>query len=291
VNRFWQAYFGPGIVKTVDDFGAQGERPVHPELLDWLAVEFMESGWDVKAMQKLMVTSAAYRQSSAVTPALLDRDPDNRLVARGPRYRLGPETIRDQALAASGLLAERVGGPSVKPYQPAGLWQELSGDRGYVQAKGADLYRRSLYTYWKRTVPPPYMMNFDSPNREQCAVFENRTNSPLQALNLMNDVTFVEAARKLGERMMMEGGAGARERIAYGYALVLSRTPGPRQAEILTRALERFTAEFASNRAAAAAYLKTGESAARSDLDAAELAAYASVASLILNMDEAVVKE
>ena len=207
VNRFWQSYFGYGIVKTVDDFGAQGEWPVHPELLDWLAVEFMESGWNVKALQKLIVMSATYRQSSAITPELLEKDPDNRLLARGPRLRLGPEAIRDQALAVSGLLTDRIGGPSVKPYQPAGLWQELSGDRGYVQSKGADLYRRSLYTYWKRTVPPPYMMNFDSPNREQCAVTENRTNSPLQALDLMNEVTFVEAARKLGERMMTEGGA------------------------------------------------------------------------------------
>jgi hypothetical protein len=292
VNRFWQAYFGYGIVKTVDDFGAQGERPVHPELLDWLAAEFMASGWNIKAMQKLIVMSATYRQSSVVTPALLEKDPDNRLLARGPRFRLGPETIRDQALAVAGLLTEKVGGPSVKPYQPAGLWQELSSDRGYVQSKGADLYRRSLYTYWKRTVPPPYMMNFDSPNREQCAVFENRTNSPLQALNLMNDVTFVEAARKLGERMMVEGGRRAvTERLAYGFRLLLARPPSARQSEILARAFDRFAAEFRGNRQAAEALLKTGDSPRREGLDAAELAAYASVASLMLNMDEAITKE
>ncbi|SPE29780.1 conserved exported hypothetical protein [Candidatus Sulfopaludibacter sp. SbA6] len=291
VNRFWQSYFGFGIVKTVDDFGSQGEWPVHPELLDWLAVEFMESGWNVKALQKLIVMSAAYRQSSAITPALLERDPDNRLQARGPRLRLGPEMIRDQALAVSGLLAEKIGGPSVKPYQPAGLWQELSGDKGYVQSKGADLYRRSLYTYWKRTVPPPYMMNFDSPNREQCAVFENRTNSPLQGLDLMNEVTFLEASRKLAERMMTEGGATPQARVGYGYALVLARPPGARQAEVLSRVFDKFAAEFRQDPKAAAAFLEVGESAVRPGLDRAELAAYASVASLILNMDEAITKE
>ena len=209
VNRYWQSFFGFGIVKTVDDFGAQGEFPVHPELLDWLATEFMESGWDVKAIQKTIVMSATYRQASRVTPELLQKDPDNRLLARGPRFRLGPEVIRDQALAVSGLLVEKVGGPSVKPYQPAGLWQELGGGSGYKQETGEGLYRRTLYTYWKRTVAPPFMVNFDSPNREQCTVFENRTNSPLQALELMNDVTFLEAARKLAERMMTEGGASA----------------------------------------------------------------------------------
>jgi hypothetical protein len=291
VNRFWQSYFGFGIVKTVDDFGSQGEWPVHPELLDWLAVQFMESGWDVKAMQKLIVMSATYRQSSAIAQGMLVKDPDNRLLARGPRLRLGPETIRDQALAVSGLLVEKVGGPSVKPYQPAGLWQELSGDKGYVQAKGDDLYRRSLYTYWKRTVPPPYMMNFDSPNREQCAVFENRTNSPLQSLDLMNDVTFVEAARKLAERMMTEGGATPQTRVGYGYALVLARPPTARQAEVLGQAFEKFAAQFRAGPKAAAAFLHEGDSAVRPGLDAAELAAYASVASLILNMDEAINKE
>jgi hypothetical protein len=291
VNRFWQSYFGFGIVKTVDDFGSQGEWPVHPELLDWLAVEFMESGWDVKAMQRLIVTSAAYRQSSTITPALIEKDPDNRLLARGPRLRLGPEAIRDQALVVSGLLVEKVGGPSVKPYQPAGLWQELSGDRGYVQSKGGDLYRRSLYTYWKRTVPPPYMMNFDSPNREQCAVFENRTNSPLQALDLMNEVTFLEASRKMAERMMTEGGTTPQSRIAYGYALVLARPPATLSAEVLARAFDRFAAGFRGDGKSAAAFLHVGESPVRADLDASELAAYAGVASLILNMDEAITRE
>ncbi len=291
VNRLWQSFFGYGIVKTVDDFGAQGERPVHPELLDWLAVRFMESGWNVKAMQKLIVMSAAYCQSSAVTPALLEKDPDNRLLGRGPRLRLGPEMIRDQALAVAGLLTEKLGGPSVKPYQPAGLWQELSGDKGYVQSRGSDLYRRSLYTYWKRTIPPPYMMTFDSPNREQCAVIENRTNSPLQALDLMNDVTFVEAGRKLAERMMTEGGATVEERIAYGYSLLLARRPDARRAEILRRAFTRFEADFRARPEAAVALLKTGESPAREGLNRVELAAYAGVGNLMLNMDEAVTKQ
>jgi hypothetical protein len=290
VNRFWQSYLGYGIVKTADDFGAQGEWPVHPELLDWLAVEFMESGWNVKALQKLIVTSAAYRQSSVVTPALLEKDPDNRLIARGPRLRLGPEVIRDQALAAAGLLTATVGGPSVKPYQPASLWQELSG-AGYVQSKGPDLYRRSLYTYWKRTVPPPFMMTFDSPNREQCAVFENRTNSPVQALNLMNDVTFVEAARKLAERMILQGGAKPDDRIAYGYSLVLARRPDTHRAQVLARTLDRFLAEFRGDPASATAYLATGDSPVSPGLDRPELAAYATIASLILNMDEAITKE
>ncbi len=291
VNRLWQSFFGYGIVKTVDDFGAQGERPMHPELLDWLAAEFMDSGWNLKAIQKLMVLSATYRQSSTLTAALLEKDPENRLLARGPRLRLGPEVIRDQALAVSGLLTEKVGGPSVKPYQPAGLWQELSSDRGYVQAKGPDLYRRSLYTYWKRTVPPPYMMNFDSPNREQCAVFENRTNSPLQALDLMNEVTFVEAARKVAERMMAEGGATPAARIAYGYSLLLARAPDARRAEILIRAFDNFAADFRTKPESAEAFLKTGDSPVRAGLDRTELAAYAAVASLMLNMDEAITKE
>ncbi len=259
VNRFWQSYFGFGIVKTVDDFGAQGEFPVHPELLDWLAVEFMESGWNVKALQKLIVMSAAYRQSSVATPALLEKDPDNRLLARGPRLRLGPEEIRDQALAVSGLLVEKLGGPSVKPYQPAGLWQELSGDKGYVQSTGPDLYRRSLYTYWKRTNPPPFMTTFDAPNREQCAVFEYKTDSPLQALNLMNDITFQEASEKLAGRMTGEGGPTPESRIDYGYSLVLARPPTVKQREVLLRVQKEL--------------------------------GYAAVASLILNLDEAVTKE
>ena len=291
VNRYWQSYFGFGIVKTVDDFGSQGEWPVHPELLDWLAVEFMESGWNVKAMQKLIVTSATYRQSSRAKPELLGRDPDNRLLARGPRFRLGPEVIRDQALAASGLLVEEVGGPSVKPYQPPGLWQELASGGGYVQDHGPGLYRRSLYTYWKRTVTPPFMANFDSPNREVCTVYENRTNTPLQALNLMNDVAYLEASRKLAERMMVEGGASPEGRIDYGFQLLLARSPKPSELQIILRTLQDFEATYERDPKAAEQFLNYGESPRRPSLDPRQLAAYTTVGSLLLNMDATITKE
>ncbi|HEY6989097.1 MAG TPA: DUF1553 domain-containing protein [Bryobacteraceae bacterium] len=291
VNRYWQSYFGFGIVKTVDDFGSQGEWPSHPELLDWLAVEFMDSGWNVKAMQRTIVTSATYRQSSKITPELLKRDPDNRLLARGPRFRLGPEVIRDSALAASGLLVEKVGGPSVKPYQPPGLWQELGGGDGYKQDKGPALYRRSLYTYWKRTVTPPFMANFDSPNREVCTVYENRTNTPLQALDLMNDVTFLEASRKLAERMMEQGGTSPESRIDYGFELLLARAPRDAEGKVLLDSFNAFDAKYRADPKAAEEYLSYGEAERNKNLNTADLAAYATVASLIFNLDEAVTKE
>jgi len=242
-------------------------------------------------MQKLIVMSAAYRQSSVVTPELLARDPDNRLLARGPRLRLGPEAIRDQALAVSGLLVEKIGGPSVKPYQPAGLWQELAGGKGYEQSKGEGLYRRSLYTWWKRTSPPPYMMNFDSPNREQCAVFENRTNSPLQALDLMNDVTFLEASRKFAERILAQGGATPESRIDYGYKLLLARAPSAAQKKILLSTEARMAADFRKDPAGASQFLQQGESPMNRAADPTELAAWTSIASLLLNMDEAITKQ
>jgi hypothetical protein len=291
VNRFWQSYFGFGIVKTVDDFGSQGEWPVNPELLDWLAVEFMDSGWDVKALQRLIVTSTTYRQSSKATPELLQKDPDNRLLARGPRFRLGPEVIRDQALAISGLLVEKMGGPSVKPYQPPGLWQELAGGGGYAQDKGEGLYRRSLYTYWKRTVTPPFMGNFDSPNREVCTVYENRTNTPLQALDLMNDVIFLEASRKLAERMIAEGGDAPEQRIDYAYKLLLARPPKPAEQRILVKALTGFEATYQKDPKAADEFLNYGESSRKPGIAVADLAAYTSVASMMLNLDAAINKE
>ena len=291
VNRFWQSFFGIGIVKTADDFGSQGEWPVHPELLDWLATTFVESGWDVKALQKTLVMSAAYRQSSQVTPELLARDPDNRLIARGPRFRLGPEVIRDQALAVSGLLVEKLGGPSVKPYQPAGLWQELAGGKGYVEDSGPSLYRRSLYTYWKRTVAPPFMVNFDSPNREQCTVAENRTNSPLQALNLMNDVTILEASRKLAERMMRKGGDTPESRLAWGYRAVLSRSLDSSRQEVLLRAYRNFSERYRRDESSARSFLMQGSSPQASDLDPVELAAYTAVSSLLLNLDDTISKQ
>ena len=293
MNRFWQMYFGTGIVKTIEDFGSQGEWPSHPELLDWLATEFIRSGWDVKAMQKLIVTSAAYRQSSKATPELLQRDPENRLLARGPRFRLPAEMIRDQALFAAGLLAEKLGGPSVKPYQPAGLWKELAmQDMDYVQSKGPDLYRRSLYTFWKRTIAPPMMVNFDAAQRESCVVRENRTNTPLQALNLMNDVTFVEAARFLGQRMMKEGGADAE----CAAALRIPAGAGPfaigrRSSRSCATACNYHRDYFAGKQGDMESFLKQGDSPFDPALDRRELAAYASVASLLLNLDEVVTKQ
>ncbi len=291
VNRFWQMLFGVGLVKTVEDFGSQGEWPMHQDLLDWLATEFVESGWDVKHTLKTIVMSATYRQSSKVTPDLLQRDPENRLLARGPRLRLAPEMVRDQALAISGLLVEKMGGPSVKPYQPPGLWQELTGGDGYVREHGEGLYRRTLYTYWKRTIAPPSMVIFDSPTRETCMVRENRTNTPLQALDLMDDVAYVEAARKFAERMIGEGGVSPRSRIEYGWRLALSRAPKPREAAVLLDALSKFERHYTNNYEAATDLLLQGESRRNDALDPVQLAAYTGVASLILNLDETVTKE
>jgi hypothetical protein len=292
VNRFWQMYFGTGIVKTTEDFGRQGEWPSHPELLDWLAVEFMRTGWDVKALQKLIVTSATYRQASESTPELQQRDPENRLLARGPRVRLPAEMIRDQALFASGLLVEKVGGPPVKPYQPDGLWKDLTmQDMDYVQGHGDDLHRRSLYTYWKRTVAPPMLANFDSALRESCVVRETRTNTPLQALNLMNDVTFLEAARLLGQRMIEEGGAAPNQRLSYGFQLLTGRAPSKEEQDILRQDLQYHLDYFSTKPEEIDRYLKQGEAPADPKLDRRELAAYASVGSLMLNLDETVTKE
>jgi hypothetical protein len=292
VNRFWQMYFGTGIVKTVEDFGSQGEWPSHPELLDWLATEFIHSGWNVKALQKLIVTSASYRQSSKATPDLLQRDPDNRMLARGPRVRLPAETIRDQALFDAGLLAEKIGGPSVKPYSPPGLWKEISmQDMDYVQSHGADLYRRSLYTFWKRTIPPPEMINFDAANRETCVVRETRTDTPLQALNLMNDVTYIEAARSLGQRMIKEGGATPDLRLRFGFRLVTGHFPSPAEQAVLNGSLQFHRSYFDGKPRQAAEYLSQGELPADPKLDPVELAAYASVGSMLLNLDEVITKE
>ena len=292
VNRLWQMLFGTGLVKTTEDLGGQGEWPSHPELLDWLATEFVRGGYDVKALLKLMVTSATYRQSSRASPELLRKDPENRLLARGPRFRLPAEMIRDQALWAAGLLAERIGGPSVMPYQPAGLWKEITmQDTEYRQSRGPDLYRRGLYTYWKRTAAPPMLMNFDAAARENCVVRDTRTNTPIQALNLMNDVTFVEAARFLGQRMIREGGDGRDQRLRHGFRLALARAPSAAEMEVLRGSLQYHLDYFASQRGTAQAFLRHGDAPPDPALEARELAAYASVAGLILNLDEAVTKE
>ncbi|MSU78968.1 MAG: DUF1553 domain-containing protein [Gemmataceae bacterium] len=292
VNRHWQMLFGTGIVKTVEDFGSQGDWPSHPELLDWLAVEFMSANgaWDTKRLLKLITISATYRQSSRVTPMLLQRDPDNRLLARGPRFRLSADVIRDQALAVSGLLVEKRGGPSVKPYQPEGLAKELTGTEDYVQDRGESLYRRSLYVFWKRTIAPPTLTNFDAANRETCVVRESRTNTPLQALNLMNDVTFVEAARVLAQRVMKTEKTPAL-RLALAWRLATARAPSEVEAKIMQAALESHLAHYRNNRVAATKLASTGESPRDGSLDVAEHAAYTAVCNLVLNLDEVITKE
>jgi len=293
VNRFWQMYFGTGIVKTAENFGTQGDYPSHLELLDWLATSFIDSGWDVKALQRTIVTSAAYRQASKMTPDAFERDPENRLVARGPRLRLPAQTIRDQALAVSGLLVEKVGGPSVKPYQPDGLWADMveGGYGDYELSEGGDIYRRSLYTFWKRTLGPPTMMMFDSSTRETCIVRTGITNTPLQALTLMNDVTYVEAARRLAERMMTEGGETPADRIAFAYLLATAHRPAAQAQAILTQGYQRHLDRYQTDRAAALELVSQGESVRDETLDVAELASYTMVANLILNFDGTVTKE
>ena len=293
VNQLWQICFGAGLVKTADDFGTQGEFPSHPELLDWLAVEFIDSGWDVKALLRLIVTSQTYQQSSQATPELRVRDPENRLLACGPRYRLPAEMIRDNALAVSGLLIERIGGPSVKPYQPAGLWKEMRND-SYEQDHGSALYRRSLYTYRKRSVPPPSLNAFDAPDRETSCVRRQRTNTPLMALVTLNDPTFVEAARALAQRLLTEGpmaNASPEQRFARAFQLTLARDPKPAEAEVFMRVLRRQQSVYAQDQAAAAELITVGESPRDEQLDAAEHAAWTVVANVLLNMDEFLTKE
>lgn len=286
VNRFWQGLFGVGLVKTTEDFGSQGEWPSHPELLDWLAVEFVESGWNVKKLIKTIVMSETYQQSSEVSPELIARDPENRLLARSPRMRLDAGQVRDQALFVSGLLVEKVGGPSVKPYQPAGLWKELSGGADYQTDQGEGLYRRSLYTFWKRTSPPPTMANFDAAGRETCVVRESRTNTPMQALNLMNDVTFLEASRKLAERMM-----ASKDGLGMGFRLVTGRRPEANEIAVLQGALERHLKTYRAAPQEARHLLAHGESARDAKLDVSELAAHTMVASMLLNLDEGITRE
>lgn len=294
VNRFWQQVFGTGLVKTSEDFGSQGALPSHPELLDWMAQEFIRSGWDVKQLMRLMVTSATYRQGSRHTPALRERDPENRLLARGPRHRLMGEFIRDQALSASGLLLDQLGGPSVKPYHPPGLYEQITAGNGYntyVPGKGDELRRRSLYTYWKRSVPHPAMLLFDAPFRESCTLRRPRTNTPLQALNLMNDPTYVEAARFLAQRMMREGGGTEDSRLTMGFRLLLTRPPSPAELKVLRAAYERARSDFAKDTEAAKSLLAVGSAEFDAKLNLTELAAYTTVASTMLNLDEAVTKE
>lgn len=294
VNRFWQQFFGVGLVKTSMDFGSQGEPPSHPELLDWLAVTFVEDGWDVKKLVKRIVTSHAYRQHSGATPELRQRDPENRLVVRGPRFRLDAEVLRDQALSLSGLLVPTIGGKGVRPYQPENIWEPVgfggSNTRSYVPDKGEALYRRSLYTFMKRTAPPPFMSSFDAPNREQSCSVRGRSNTPLQALQLMNDVQHVEAARHFAHRMLKEGGATPEERIRWGWRAVTARFPEAEEAGVVMNALTQHRNRYDSDPAAAKELTSYGESKPADGVDPGELAAYTLVANLLFNLDEVVVK-
>ncbi len=294
VNRAWEKFFGTGLVRTSENLGVQAEWPSHPELLDWLATEFVRLKWDMKAMQKQIVTSAAYRQSAKVTPALFERDPDNRLLARGPRFRLSAEAVRDQALAVSGLLVEKLGGPSVRPYMPARVWDETSvyGDlRGYKPDTGEGLYRRTLYTFWKRTAAPPTMLLFDSPNREICTAKRSRSNTPLQALALLNEVTYLEAARRLAEQMLLTGGTTPETRLAWAFRRATARQPDAVELKTLTAGLAARLTRFQQDEAAAKQLIAQGSSKPDPKLNPAELAAYTTAANVILNLDEVVTRE
>jgi hypothetical protein len=270
VNRIWEQYFGRGIVETLEDFGARGERPTHPELLDWLAVEFMESGWNLKHLHRLILNSATYRQTSRVTPALLERDPYNRLLARGPRFRVDAETVRDIALSASGLLNPAIGGPSVFPPQPEGIDRHSFGfydlKARWVNAKEEDRYRRGLYTFWRRTAPYPAFLTFDAPRRDVCTVRRSRTNTPLQALVTLNDPVFAEASEALARRMVREGGTEEAVQITRGFRLALARKPSPAESERLRRLLEEVRPRGAEK-------------------------AWMLVANVILNIDETITKD
>lgn len=298
VNRYWQMYFGYGLVKTSEDFGSQGEPPVNQELLDWLATEFIRTGWDVKAMQRLIVTSAAYRQSSKVTPEMHERDPENRLLARGPRFRLPAEMIRDNALAVSGLLNGKIGGHSVLPYQPPGLWEELAfgeafSAQEYVQDHGENLYRRSMYTFWKRTVPPASLNTFDAPDREKCAARRAVTNTPLQALVTLNDPTYIEAARNLAAHVLEESPAKAGDdaRLKEAFRRVMAHPPSNAELAVLRASLKRQRETYGRDPGAAAKLLRIGESPVDSKLEPPLLAAWTNVCTILLNLDEAITKE
>ncbi|MCR9199338.1 MAG: PSD1 and planctomycete cytochrome C domain-containing protein [Planctomycetaceae bacterium] len=296
VNRFWQQFFGRGLVETVEDFGSQGTLPSHPELLDWLAADFRDNGWDVKRLIRQMVTSDAYRRSSVIRPQDLEKDPRNIWLARASRVRLSGYQLRDQALAASGLLVRTLGGPSVKPYQPPGLWSEVSFQQKnrstdfYVQDHGEKLYRRGLYTFWKRSVAPPMLANFDAAGREMCTVKSTRTSTPLQALNLMNDVTFVEAARAMGQRMLQQGGDSLDSQLSFGIQLVGIEASATKL-EILRKSHARYTGYFTQRPQDAAEFLSNGEWEHDPSLDDVSLAAMAAVASVILNLDEVIMRQ
>jgi hypothetical protein len=290
VNRFWQEVFGAGLVRTAGDFGVAGELPTHPELLDWLAVEFRESGWDVKHMFKLMVMSAAYRQAAINTAEKLEKDPANQLLSRGPRFRMDAEMVRDTALAVSGLLVLKIGGPSVKPYQPPGVWEAVamreSNTRNYQRDSGENLYRRSMYTFWKRSAPPASMDIFNAPSREVCTVRRERTNTPLQALATLNDPQFVEAARVLAQRALKEGGTVPRDQIDYIYLHLLVRTPRDEERPVIEASLSDLLAYYRAHPSDARELLAVGESKRDESLDPATHAAWTMLTNQLMNLDE-----
>ena len=290
VNRHWQLFFGNGLVKTSEDFGVQGEKPSHPELLDWLAAEFVSTGWNVKTLHKRIVTSAAYRQSSKFKPALQERDPENRLIARAPRFRLPSWMIRDQALFVSGLLVERIGGPPVKSYQPEGIWAEATfGNKQYQQDHGESLYRRSLYTFWRRIVGPTIF--FDVAKRQTCAVRTGRTNTPLHALITLNDVTYIEASRAMAQRVLREAGTDDAARISFAFQLATSRAPKLDEREVLLKRLDVLRREYLRDAASAKSLLAVGESKRDETLNPADHAAFTVICNLILNLDEVITHE
>jgi hypothetical protein len=292
VNRLWKLAFGTGISKRLDDLGAQGEWPVHPELLDWLAIEFMDGNWDVKKAVKLIVMSNAYRQTSKPSKDLHERDPYNRLIGCQSRWRLDAESVRDNALAVSGLLNRRIGGDSVKPYQPRGYWSFLNfPTREWENDKGDEAYRRGLYTWWQRTFIHPGLMAFDAPNREECCAERARSNIPQQALVLLNDPTYVEAARTFAERVVKDGGATAADRVTYAFRCALSRKPTAKELDVLTQLQAKHLEQYKSDAKAAEQALAVGQAPAPKGRDAAELASWTSVARTILNLHETITRE
>jgi len=294
VNRFWQHVFGTGLVKTAEDFGSQGEPPTHPELLDWLAVEFRESGWDVKKTMRLLVTSATYRQASITTPEKLEHDRDNRLLSRGPHYRMDAEMVRDYALAVSGLLVPKIGGPSVKPYQPPKVWETVAMDESNTRVYKADtgdaLYRRSLYTFWKRSAPPPSMDIFDAPSREECMVRRERTNTPLQALVTMDDPQFVEANRVLAQNALLAARGNVDREIGYMANHLLGRTFSEKEQAIVLQSYRDYLTYYQEQPADAAKLVKVGESKPATNLPTPQLAAMTMVANELMNLDEVLTK-
>ena len=291
VNRYWAQLFGAGLVETEEDFGTQGEPPSDPELLDWLALEYRKIGWDTKAFLRLIVTSSTYRQTSRVTPELLEKDPKNRLFSRGPRFRLEAEMVRDQALALSGLLSRKMHGPSVFPPQPDGLWQAaFNGQRTWATSTGEDKHRRGIYTFWRRTVPYPSMAAFDAPSREICAVRRMRTNTPLQAFVTLNDPVYVEASQALARRIVAEGGSSIEDRVKYGLKLALGRPPADEQVKSLTTLFQNERIHFAADPKAALELATDPLGPLPKGLDPVDLAAWTTVANILLNLDAVLTK-